>query len=52
MAERPAPSTKPILQKLLLKPDSVASTLREVGMEAFFQVAIDDIWSALRARPI
>lgn len=130
MAERPAPSTKPILQKLLLKPgsrvlvlnapggyadqfppdspveqrlangeydfiqlfaarrdelltlgpklrqalrpggllwvaypkgkalptdlnrDVVRATLAEVGLEVVTQVAIDETWSALRAKPV
>ena len=35
-----------------LNRDVVRTTLAEVRLEAFSQVAIDEVWSALRARPI
>jgi hypothetical protein len=63
-----AESTKPVLQKLLFKPGAHALVLNapgkyldrdvvrlaadEVGLEVVSQVAVDDIWSALRARVV
>ena len=62
MAERPAASTKPVAQRLLLKagsralvldapPDYLDHFLTEVKV-AVTQVAIDDVWSALRAKVV
>ena len=34
-----------------LNRDVVRTTLQEVGLEVVSQVAIDDVWSALRAKP-
>jgi hypothetical protein len=34
-----------------LNRDSLAAALRERGLRAVRQIAIDDVWSALRFRP-
>jgi len=57
MAERPGgilwvSSPKGKAQPTDLKRDILREALAEVGLEAVTQVAIDDVWSALRAKVV